>query len=211
MENHQRILVLGPHTDDGELGCGGLITKRIEAGHEITYAVFSSCRQSVPAGFDPDVLKHEVVNATRALGMEPASQLILFDYDVRRFPQYRQEILEDMVKLRQRLQPDLVLCPSINDVHQDHATICREAIRCFKKTSILCYEEPWNTITFSTHAFERLEPHHVDTKIAALKCYQSQQHRNYITDEAIRSLALTRGMQLDGGYAEAFEVVRWMM
>lgn len=211
MRNHGNILVLGPHTDDGELGCGGLMAKRKEMGHRITYAVFSSCRRSVPAGHADDVLVGEVREACRILGLDPDKDLVLFDYDVRTFPEHRQEILEDLIRLRTDIKPDLVICPSIHDVHQDHATICREAIRAFKKQSILCYEEPWNNITFSTHVFEKLEPAHLDRKMAALAAYQSQRHRTYFDESVMRSLAITRGAQLEGGFAEAFEVVRWML
>lgn len=210
-EQKRTILVLGPHTDDGELGCGGLMAKRTAMGHDVIYAVFSSCRRSVPDGLDRDVLRHEVRRAVEILGMDPDRQLILKDYEVRTFPQYRQEILEDMIRLRAELKPDLVLCPSLNDVHQDHATICREAIRAFKKQSILCYEEPWNNITFSTHVFESLSPEHLETKMKALSAYESQRHRTYFQEDVMRSLAVMRGAQLEGGYAEAFEVVRWML
>jgi LmbE family N-acetylglucosaminyl deacetylase len=141
----------------------------------------------------------------------PESNLHIFDFPTRSFPQYRQEILQTMIDLRNEIKPGLILAPSINDVHQDHATICREAVRCFKKNSILCYEEPWNNIVFSTNCFIRLEERHVENKIKALSCYESQGHRTYITPEAIRSLAITRGAQLEGGFAEAFEVVRWML
>lgn len=206
-----KILVLGPHTDDGELGCGGLMAKRVEQGCDVTYAVFSSCRRLRPEGQPKDILKREVREAVKILGLDPERKLILFDYEVRTFPQFRQEILEDMVKLRDRLEPDLVLCPSVNDVHQDHSTVCMEAVRCFKKQSILCYEEPWNNITFSTNAFEKLHKRHVDRKVQALMAYKSQRHRTYLCEEAIRGLALTRGAQLEGGYAEAFEVIRWML
>lgn len=211
IQDKRNILVLGPHTDDGELGCGGLMAKRAEAGHNVTYAVFSSCRRSVPHGMADDVLKHEVRKAASILGLDPDNQLILFDYDVRTFPEHRQHILEDLIRLRAELKPDLVICPSANDVHQDHATICREAIRAFKKQSILCYEEPWNNIVFSTHVFEKLEERHLQKKMEALGAYESQKHRAYFHPDVMRSLAITRGAQLEGGYAEAFEVVRWML
>ncbi|MEM0982934.1 MAG: PIG-L deacetylase family protein [Planctomycetota bacterium] len=211
VESKRRILVLGPHTDDGELGCGGLMNKRVEAGHEVWYAVFSWCRRSVPDGLPEDILRTEVRNAVDILGMDPEKQLILYDYDVRTFPEHRQAILEDMIKLRADLKPDLVLAPSPNDVHQDHQTISREAIRAFKKSSILCYEEPWNNVVFTTNAFEKLEQRHIDKKMEALAAYESQRKRPYFQEDVMRSLAVTRGAQLEGGYAEAFEVIRWML
>jgi LmbE family N-acetylglucosaminyl deacetylase len=116
-----------------------------------------------------------------------------------------------MIELRIDIKPQLVLCPSLSDVHQDHQTIAHEALRCFKKQSILCYEEPWNNINFSTDCFISLDKRHLEKKIKALRCYKSQKHRTYISADSIRALAITRGTQLEGGYAEAFEVVRWML
>lgn len=204
------ILVLAPHTDDGELGCGGLISACAEQNIPVHYAAFSNAHISLPPEFPEDTLIKEVRAATGVLGIAEEN-LHIFDFPTRSFPQYRQEILQTMIDLRNEIQPGLILAPSINDVHQDHATICREAVRCFKKNSILCYEEPWNNIVFSTNCFIKLEERHVENKIKALSCYKSQGHRTYITPEAIRSLAITRGAQLEGGFAEAFEVVRWML
>lgn len=210
MKDRDRILVLGPHTDDGELGCGGTIAKRAELGHEILYVVFSSCQKSVP-GRDPDVLKREVREAVRRLGLDADRDLLLFDFEVRHFPERRQDILEVMLKIREDFRPNVVFCPSLNDIHQDHQTVAREALRAFKKQSILCYEEPWNNINFATNSFERLDERHIAAKMDALNAYESQKHRAYFQGDMIRSMAVTRGGQLEGGYAEAFEVIRWML
>ena len=81
----------------------------------------------------------------------------------------------------------------------------------FKRTTILGYEMPWNNISFDTLTFSVLDKPHVDKKIEALKCYESQRHRAYLNAEFVRSLALTRGVQISVPYAEAFEVVRWIL
>ena len=210
MKCYSPILILAPHTDDGELGCGGLISYYVEQGVEVYYAAFSNAHTSLPPEYPKDTLIHEVTAATSVLGI-PNKNLLLYDFPARHFPEKRQEILQQMIELRTDIAPQLVLCPSLNDVHQDHQTIAQEALRCFKKQSILCYEEPWNNITFSTNCFVRLEERHLKCKINALKCYKSQEHRTYINADSVRSLAVTRGTQLEGGYAEAFEVVRWML
>jgi LmbE family N-acetylglucosaminyl deacetylase len=130
---------------------------------------------------------------------------------VRDFPQYRQAILEDMVRLNSEIAPTLVLLPSPNDTHQDHNTIAREGFRAFKKTTMLGYEVPWNNLTFNTQAFVFLQESHLVCKIEALKCYRSQASRSYATEEFIRSLARTRGVQIGQKYAEVFEVIRWIV
>jgi len=75
----------------------------------------------------------------------------------------------------------------------------------------LGYEIPWNNITFHTQSFIKLEERHIIKKIEALKAYKSQQGRFYANEEFIRSLAITRGTQISVKYAEAFEVIRWVM
>lgn len=210
MTNFKKILVIAPHTDDGEFGCGGTIHKLIESGAEVHYAAFSACEQSVLPQFPKDILITEVKAATRILGIKDEN-LHLLQYDVRTFNYRRQEILDDIIRLKNTIQPDLVFVPSVNDIHQDHATIANEAIRAFKFSSILCYELPWNNFNFTTTCFFHLEEHHIDAKIRALKEYQSQAHRSYANEEFIRSLARTRGVQIDTRYAEVFEVVRWIM
>lgn len=211
LQHGARILVLGPHTDDGELGCGGMMAGRIRRGHDIRYAVFSRCQRSVPDGLPKDVLVREVQAACVELGLDPARDLTLFDYDVRSFPAHRQQILEDLIRLRDSYKPDVVFCPSLSDIHQDHSTVAQEALRAFKRQTILCYEEPWNNINFSTQAFERLAEEDLGRKLKALACYRSQRHRPYFNEETTRAMAVMRGSQLEGGYAEAFEVVRYML
>ena len=61
IENFKNVLVLAPHTDDGELGAGGTIAKLIASGSKITYVAFSSAAQSVPEDFPADILKTELI------------------------------------------------------------------------------------------------------------------------------------------------------
>lgn len=205
-----RILILAPHTDDGEFGCGGAIAKFIAEGHEVYYAAFSACQQSVLPQFPSDILITEVKAATKVLGVNPAN-LILFDYDVRTFGYHRQEILDELIKLRTDIKPDLIFMPTLTDVHQDHQTISVEGMRAFKFASILSYELPWNNFSFKTSSFIHLTEEHIQTKVSALKEYQSQAHRSYSDEDFIRSLARTRGVQIGTKYAEAFEIVRWII
>jgi LmbE family N-acetylglucosaminyl deacetylase len=202
-----RVLVLAPHTDDGEFGGGATLAKWAAAGAEIHYVAFSTCEQSVPEGFSPDVLVHEVKAATKILGIRP-EHLTILNYQVRTFAEHRQAILEDMIKIRQRVQPEVVMMPARQDFHQDHATIAQEGLRAFKHATLLGYELPWNNTSFSTGAFSVVSEAHLQKKIEALAQYQSQAFRNYASENFIRSLATVRGVQAGAAYAEAFDVVR---
>lgn len=204
------VLVLAPHTDDGEFGCGATIAKLISKGKSVYYAAFSLAEESVPPPYPKNILESEVKAATNVLGIPPEN-LLLFRYRVRHFAHHRQEILEDLVRLNKELQPDLVLMPSLNDLHQDHTTVAHEGLRAFKKTSILCYELPWNNITFTNNCFITFGEQELMKKINALDCYNSQKARHYASESFIKSLAITRGTQIGSVYAEVFEVIRWVI
>lgn len=207
----KRILVLSPHTDDGELGAGGTIARFLKEGIEVYYAAFSTCEKSVSKDFPNDILKKEVKEAITELGI-PDKNLILFNYEVRNFPAVRQNILDGIINLNKKIKPDLVLVPSSSDTHQDHRVIYEEAIRAFKKlSSIWGYEHPWNNLSFTTDIFVRLSELDIDSKINALAKYKSQQSNSYFKSKYIRALAHTRGLQVDVEYAETFELIRWII
>jgi len=207
IEAWQRALVLAPHTDDGEFGCGGAMARLVEAGCEVRYVAFSIATRSLPDGFEPDTLAREVREATAELGI-PASQLTVHDFDVRTFPERRQDILELLVSLWEEWRPDVVFQPSHHDVHQDHQTIAQEGLRAFKRTTILGYEIPWNNYEFSYGAYVALEQRHVERKIAAVERYASQQHRRYANADYIWNLARVHGTNVNRDYAEVFQVYR---
>jgi len=207
LDNFKKILILAPHTDDGELGCGGSIAKFIEDEKEVIYMAFSTAQTSVKSDFPKNILEVEVKKARETLGIPPEN-LIIHNYPVRRFPQHRQEILEYLIKINKEIKPDLIFVPSLNDIHQDHQVIAREGLRAFKKQTIFGYELPWNNIVFETRCFITLEKRHIEKKAKALGCYKSQKHRSYLNQDLIWSLARTRGGQVEGEYAEAFEVLR---
>lgn len=206
----QRILVLAPHTDDGEFGCGATIARFVKESKEVYYAAFSLAEESVPMGYPRDILETEVKKATSVLGIG-RDHLLIYRYKVRNFASERQAILDDLVQLNRDLRPDLVLMPSLNDLHQDHTTIAKEGLRAFKKTTILCYELPWNNIVFANNCFITFGESELQTKIDALRCYQSQQNRDYASPDFIRGLAITRGTQIGAKYAEVFEVIRMVL
>ena len=206
---NNRVLVLAPHTDDGELGCGGTISRMVEEGREVYYAAFSTAAESVPPPFPPDILEKEVREGTKVLGI-PAANLLVYKYKVRHLPDMRQEILEELVRIKRDIDPATVFLPSAQDLHQDHQTVHIEGLRAFKTVTVLGYELPWNNLSFDYRHFCVLTRAHVQTKIAALRCYQSQQHRPYTQEEFIWSWARTRGGQIMVEYAEAFDVLRWV-
>lgn len=207
-QNIRNVLLLGPHPDDAEFSSGGTIAKLIENNIEIHYAVFSMCEKSITEGFAPGAIKKELIDAVDFMGINKKF-LYLFDFEVRIFPQYRQEILEEMVKLNRQIKPDLVFLPSNSDIHQDHKIIYEEGIRAFKQSSLLSYEMPWNNFAFLSNLYVALEEKHIRKKIDTLKLYKSQNFRLYSNEEYLTALMKIKGMQINEKYAETFQTLRW--
>lgn len=204
---NKKILIVSPHTDDGEFGCGGTISKLIE-NNEIYYVAFSC---PPPAGDLPkDTLELEVKKATLELGIS-IDNLIINKLPVRRLNYHRQDVLDILIKLRGEIDPDVIFTPSLDDIHQDHHTVSKEAVRAFKNRSILGYELAWNNLTFKNGCFIKLEKKHIDKKIKAIQKYESQKYRTYSSSEYLSALAKTRGVQIQTDYAEAFEVIRLIL
>lgn len=199
MKLGRTIFVLAPHTDDGELGCGGTISKLIAGGDDVIYIAFSNCYKQE--------LEAEMKNATQILGIK---KIILLEYPVRNFCNFRQKMLDEMIRLRDNYKPDVIFTPARHDIHQDHHTVTTEAMRAFKYSSIISYEMPWNNFSFHTNYFVPLEEEHVSKKVKAMEQYQSQAHRSYCNGDFIRSLARVRGTQINTTYAETFEIIRWI-
>lgn len=206
---YKNCLILAPHTDDAELGCGGTIAKFLEEGVNVHVAAFSTARQSLSSGIHRDKLKYEFVSAMNVMGVAEKSRYI-YDYEVRKLSYSRQEVLEEIVKLRDIIKPEIVLLPSGSDLHQDHEVVFKEGVRACKFQTVLGYELPWNHITFSAQAFIGLKDRHIVKKWDSLKKYESQfeKKRPYFEEEFIRGLARLRGVQSNCRYAEAFEVVK---
>ena len=198
------ILVLAPHTDDAEIGCGGTLARYLEEGHRVSCVVFSVVNPSI----EPDwILRKEFIESMRTMGIEDT---FIHDFPMRRLDSVRQDILDELYRIRDKGEIDMVFLPSSHDLHQDHRVVSRSGIRAFKDVTTLGYELPWNNLTFDTQSFIILKDRHIDKKIEALSAYKSQREKRYMHADFIKGLAIARGGQIGAYRAEAFEVVRWI-
>lgn len=210
MFEDKKICILAPHTDDGELGAGGLIHRYKDIAKEIKYYAFSICSDSLPKHLANDTLKSECMNATKTLGVN-RKNLHFFDYKVRAFHENRQKILDNIIAIRADFKPEVILTPSSSDIHQDHKVIYEESVRAFKNNIVLGYEMPWNCLSHRSELLVNISEANLQTKIKALQMYTSQLHRRYVSEETIRSIAVYNGLKANTNYAEAFEVIRWVI
>lgn len=191
-----KVLVIGAHVDDESIGCGGTISKMINAGDEVRVIAFSLC--------DKAELSDEFYEAVFILEVDGTA----LNFNFRTFSEHRQDILQVLIDLQKEFQPDIVLTHSTCDFHQDHRVISEETIRAFKHSTIFGYELPWNNIVSKHQCTVELTKEHLNKKIEAIYVYKSQCEKKYTDPENIRSWAKMRGMQGGCEYAEAFEVIK---
>ena len=203
----KKILFIGPHADDIEFGCGGIISS-ISKKASIIYLTFSFSENSLLKGFKKEHIEKEMLDSCRFLGI---SHVINKDYKTRYFSENRQEILEDLTSIKNSLNPDIVFCPSSFDTHQDHEVVYNESFRCFKRTTMFGYEAPNNNRSFSPSFYKKLSEKDTEAKISAINFYKSQLAKREGLLESVRALSIVRGSQVGVNYAEAFEVIRMVL
>jgi LmbE family N-acetylglucosaminyl deacetylase len=195
MLKSKRVFILAPHPDDAEIACGGTIARLIEGGSDVFFIVFSVT----------DIRQKELIASAKMLGV---AKCFIYGLPIRNFDRYRQVILDKLISLKAKMDPDLVIQPSLTDIHQDHQVIAQEGLRAFKNTNLLGYEALWNNINFDAQLFVSLEDRHLRAKLKAVKCYESQADKAYMDRDYIESLMKVRGVQIGFKYAEMFSVIR---
>ena len=198
--NFKHAVLLAPHLDDGELSTGGTVAKLTEGGCHVTHVGF----------YAPDDRASELRRSAKVLGIQ---EVVLHNFDHRTFPSHRQEILQALYDFDETHTVDLVLTPSTTDIHQDHQTVTNEAIRAFRRSTILGYDVPGNNIEFKQQCFIPLTEKQIAKKVEAVLCYQSQVEARSLrfSEEYVRGKAIACGTHIRTKYAEAFEVIRLVM
>ncbi len=196
------LLFLGAHPDDIELGCGAFLADMI--GQSKIYCMTFSDNQKNP---DLKNLIVEHYNSMHKLGLTD-DQVGLASYETRRFPDFRQELLQEMLELRRRFQPEIVFVNTPKDIHQDHQTLTEEATRAFRGTTVLGYDVLRSSYGFFPHFLAEVTEQAVETKIAALAEYKTYANRYYFEPNIIRSTAIRHGALAERPFAEGFDIIR---
>ncbi|MBI4760114.1 MAG: PIG-L deacetylase family protein [Chloroflexota bacterium] len=198
----KRVLFLGAHPDDIELGCGALL-------HHIVNQTEVLCVTLSDNQKNPDLknVKHEHYEAMAVLGVPP-EKIILGPFTTRVFPHSRQEILEYFLQLRKDFQPDLIFTHSRQDVHQDHNTMTEEALRAFRGITVLGFDVVRSSYGFFPHFLVEVTEENVNKKIEALSKYETYRDRYYFNSELTRSIMVRHGALAERPFAEGFDIIR---
>jgi LmbE family N-acetylglucosaminyl deacetylase len=196
----RRVLCLGAHSDDIEIGCGGTILKLTEEHPdlEIIWVVFSA----------EGTRKQEAQRSARAfLRRARKTQVLVKEFRNSFFPSQGEEIKEFFETLKP-LQPDLVLTHYRDDRHQDHRLLSDLAWNTFRSHVILEYEVPKYDGDFGVpNFFVPVTKAHCLRKVdLLLKHFKSQSNKHWFTSELFLATLRIRAMECDSPthYAEAF-------
>lgn len=196
-----RVLALGAHCDDVEIGCGGTLGRlaRRTGGLEVRYEVFSSTPQ-----------RAQEARAAATDLMPPPTKLAIWvgEYRESYFPYVGDAIKDRFEVIKAEFDPHLVLTHQRHDRHQDHRTISDLTWNTFRDHLILEYEIPkWDGDIGSPNVFVPLSDDDVANKLRVLgKHYTSQFAKPWYDDDTFRGLMRLRGMECHapGRHAEAF-------
>lgn len=202
---NMKVLLVSAHPDDAETSCAGTISKLVKNNSIIWSVYFASCLEEGKKNIG-HVEDHRKV--CKFLGIQ---KLIEYNFPVNKLENRKQEIRDLLFQIREKFKPDLILCPSINDFHQDHRAVADCCPTIFRDTSTILSFEVLRSPSpdFRPHFFVILSKDEIEKKCKMIKMYKSQcKNRPYFFSvEKFASQMRMRGTQAKTDYAEAYELV----
>lgn len=198
----KRLLFLGAHPDDIELGCGAFLAK-VSSQAEVLCVTLSDNQE------DPKLrrLLAEHMRSMAVLGV-PEEKTRIGKFETRRFPRDRQEILQYLHELNREYRPHMVFAHSRADIHQDHGVVTEESLRAFRGTTILGYEVLRSSYGFFPRFLVEVSVQDADRKVRALAEYETYADRYYLAPEMTRATLIRHGALAERPFAEGFDVLR---
>lgn len=198
----KRVLFLGAHPDDIELGCGALLHHIVKETDVLCVTLSDNQKNA-----DLRNIKEEHYVSMAILGVSK-EKIVFGPFTTRVFPDARQEILEYFLKLRKDFSPDLIFVHSKQDVHQDHNTMTDEALRAFRGITVLGFDVVRSSHGFFPHFIVEVTEEDVNKKIEALSQYETYRDRYYFNSELTRSIMVRHGALAELDFAEGFDILR---
>ena len=194
-----RVLAIGAHSDDIEIGAGGALRTWIERGAEVHV---DWCVLSAPGERALEARLSAADFLSGCAGLE----LHLGGFSDGYFPAERAEVKTWIEALKLLEPPDLLLCHRHDDAHQDHRLVCELVWNTFRDHLILEYEIPkWDGDLGRPNLYVPLNEAVLARKIELLhKHFGSQRSKAWFDEETFRGLARLRGVECREHYAEAF-------
>jgi len=198
----RKVLFLGAHPDDIELGCGALLA-HIASQAEVLCVTLSD-NQKNPALKD---LVGEHRRSMAELGVGP-ERIVLGEFETRYFPRDRQQILEYLYDLNRQHQPEIVFVHTQSDIHQDHGVTTVEAMRAFRGTTVLGFDVLRSSYGFFPQFLVEVTAEDAERKVRALRQYTTYCDKYYFDPDVIRATLIRQGALAEVAFAEGFDAIR---
>jgi len=198
----KRLLFLGAHPDDIELGCGALIHNVGDKSEMLCVTLSDNQRNPL--------LKNVVEEHYRSMAVlgVPRQGVVLRDFSTRLFHDARQEILEYFLKLRKEFKPDIVFVHSKQDIHQDHNTMTEEALRAYRGITVLGFDVVRSSYNFFPHFLIEVSEADVEAKLEALAQYDTYADKYYFQRDLLKATMIRHGTLAELPFAEGFDILR---
>ena len=196
-----RLLCVGAHSDDIEIGCGGTILRLLEENPEVgvRWVVLGAAEQRV---------NEAVESANLFLADARRKEITIKGFRDGFFPYIGAEIKDFFEELKRESSPDLILTHYRQDLHQDHRLVSELTWNTFRNHLILEYEiVKYDGDIGSPNFFVHLSDSICRKKVQNIvKCFASQKHKNWFTEDAFLSILRLRGLESNAPhrYAEGY-------
>ena len=195
-----KILAIGSHPDDVEIGCAGTLARLSSHGEEVYLLVLSDGEK----GGDPDTRRKEALLSSSAFDAKQLFFGELPDTDIG----HNYRTIHTIEKIVNEIAPQIVFTHNPYDVHQDHIAVGMSTLAAAREVNnILFYESPPLSRQFDAKLFVDISTT-VDTKRKCLGIFRSQISHRHFSVDAIIALSKFRGNQVGLPYAEAYGIFR---
>ena len=196
-----RVLAIGAHPDDIEIGCAGTLLRLLDQGtvSEVLWVVLSGSAERT---------NEARASAEALLAQTTRHEIVLRDFDDGYFPSDGRNIKGFFEELKQGFSPDVIFTHQRRDLHQDHRVACELTWNTFRDHLILEYEVPkYDGDLGAPNLFVPLDDELCRRKISHLMThFASQRPKRWFTDDLFSGLMRLRGMECNSpsAHAEAF-------
>jgi len=200
-----KVLVVDAHPDDGEISCAGTISRMRREGHEVYTMYFCPCSE------DPKNEGH-LKDHNRVCRFLDIKQYVCGEMPRDGYVEtHKQQVRDILYQIRERLKPDIILCPSIHEFHQDHKALAECCLTIFRDTSIILGYEILRSVSpdFTPNFYVTLSTGDRNKKLKSISMYKSQLNARpyFFSIDRFDSQLRMRGTQAMSDFAEAYEMM----
>lgn len=208
-----KILAIGAHADDVELGIGGTISRHTSEGHSVSILLVT---HSAYSDFEGKVIRSreialsEAIAAAKIMGTDDVSCL---DYETKCVT-YDVKLIEDINRHISKVKPDVIYTHWDGDINQDHSAISQATIVAGRNIPrILMYRSNWykSYKHFDSNFYVDISDH-IDTKVSAIRAHESEtSRRGEDWVDFFKNQCRNYGQESGVRYAEAFQIIKWLI